>query len=195
MAARGTNPRLNQVDSRLRSEEGQSLLEFLFLFPVLLAFPFVLVKISTAIQMSIVNQQHARAHVFFVAHNSPYFPKRHQQRAMLSKDTNQVVMGISDNNLRTDTGDGSTYSPKASTYSIARNPAAGGRDTDDKQPTERTNVRVRNTFSLCANSVSMSGGNGDFIPAYGPSYVVREVRDSKAYRYCATKLEGMGGVQ
>ena len=180
----------------LRSESGQSLIELLFMMPVMIAFPFVLVKVATVIEMSIVDQQHARAHVFFIAHNSPYYPKRYQQKSMYDKDTNQVVMGISENNLKSDgDGGGGTYSPKASTYSIARTPKVGGSDSSDKEPTERTLVRVRNTFSLCAYSTTLFDKASGKAMSHGPVSKPGEVKESSAYHYCGTKLEGLAGMQ
>jgi hypothetical protein len=51
-------------------EAGQSLLEFLLMFPMLLALVIVLIRVNTAIQISIVNQQYARAQTFVLTSNA-----------------------------------------------------------------------------------------------------------------------------
>jgi len=45
----------------LSSERGQSVLEFVFMLPILLGLIVIMVRSNTVIQMSIVNQKYARA--------------------------------------------------------------------------------------------------------------------------------------
>ena len=53
-------------------EDGQSIVEFLVSLPLLVGLAVVLIRVNSAIQMSIVNQQYARAQTLNLTYNSPF---------------------------------------------------------------------------------------------------------------------------
>ncbi len=187
----GASAEIRRIEPRacLGNEEGQSLLEFLLVLPLLIGTVVILVRVNTAVQMSIVNQQYARSHALFIAHNSPVYPRwRHHEKFFLN-GTNQVVMGVSENNLRSDDEDGAEYFPEASTQLVSRNRRLAGTDVSGGEiPDRRGKVRIRNTVSLCAPSIVMRGNGGSLLPV-GPD--MPEVADATSFLYCASRLEGM----
>jgi hypothetical protein len=145
----------------VRGNEGQSVLEFLFMLPAVIGLVIVMTRINQAIQVSIVDQQYARAQATFLTFNHPFFPEITLRQAQLvNKNYNQMMIGVADNITP---ADGSTYNPSATVQNITRKPASqalslGSSDaqTDDMQA--RAMVRVRNTVSLCAAPVVLSNG-------------------------------------
>lgn len=125
------------------NEFGQSTIEFLLMFPVMVALVVFLVKVNSAIQVSIVNQQYARGQALFLTYNSPNYP---ELRLAPSSQSDEVTMGISDNLAE----DG--YTPDATVVSIVR-PARAGELADDEragaEPGLRGRIRVRNSVTLC----------------------------------------------
>jgi len=57
----------------IENNKGQSLFEFILLLPVLLGFSTILIRINTAIQISIVNQQFTRDQLGILINNSVGF--------------------------------------------------------------------------------------------------------------------------
>ena len=96
-----------------RGESGQSILEFLLMLPMLVGLVLILVRINTAIQVSIVNQQYARSHALWLNFNSAVYPQLALREGHLTANNdNQMVIGVSDN---TAPQDGTTFTPVAST--------------------------------------------------------------------------------
>lgn len=181
-------------NSLARDESGQSLLEFLLLLPMLMGSAMILIRLNTAIQMSIVDQKYARAQTLFLPHNSAIFPKIARQNDMFSKGTNQMVLGVSDDNTAVASdGDGTvsaTYHPTASTYRITRNVSSAGPDGPaQEEPASRGRVRIRNTISLCTHTIAMKSASGSALAQFDGD--VKEVNDAKAFLYCASKLTGL----
>src|SRR4051812_28584394 len=80
----------------LNQEEGQSIIEFLLMLPMILALTFILFRVNSAIQVSIVNQQYSRAQILFLTYNNPYYPELDKQQNMRQSGNNQMVVGVSD---------------------------------------------------------------------------------------------------
>ncbi len=147
---------LVQASSSGLGEEGQSVIEFVFSLPLILAMILILVKINTAIQMGIVNQQFSRAQALALTYNSPMYPelsKRYDRFQNTDKGLlfNHMVVGVSDNVATS--GD---YAPRAMVQHIARK----GRPESapvQAEPEERKTVRIRSSVTLCTQSnVSIS---------------------------------------
>lgn len=144
------------------------MLEFLLMLPVMMGLVILMIRVNSAIQVSIVDQQYARAQVHFLTFGSPVFPQISQRVPNLDgKGYNQMVMGVSDNLTSTS---GAAYVPEATTQNIARNRkvAAMGDDTPQTEPNPdqgglRAFVRVRNTVSLCSQ-ISVIQQNGAYVP-------------------------------
>jgi hypothetical protein len=142
---------------RERSDErGQSLLEFLFLLPVLLGMVFILFRVSATIQMSIVNQKYIRSHMLNSNFNSAVYPRRERVVSDFAPyNYNRMVMGMGEepvdeeNEGRVD----------ASVSMITRSKRlAGSRGPDQDEPVERSYVRIRNTIAMCTQFNVVSNG-------------------------------------
>src|SRR3954470_17424704 len=117
----------------LRDEEGQSILELLLLLPALLGMTVMLIHANTAIQVSIVNQQYARAQALWLTFNSSVYPSLAQRVANFdAKGYNQMVIGVSDN--RAPNSADEKYNPKATVQNVGRKPASGGSDQPQTEP-------------------------------------------------------------
>lgn len=177
----------------LRSERGQSVLEFLLVLPMLLMITMLLVRANTAIQMNIVDQKYAREQTLFVAGNSADYPMRSGITAALSTEwSNQLVIGVSDNHLdENDDSDGGRNTV-ASTYYIGRKQNMGGSDDPgDTNITQRARVRIRNTVTICMPLISFAGTAAfDFNPSGGGSPKYNLPENPGDYQFCSVKGEG-----
>lgn len=136
-----------------KSESGQSLIEFMFMLPLMLGLTVLLVRITTAIQVSIVNQKYSRMQVHALARNSPYYPSQRIRNGLLDSGTNRLTVGVSD-----DSTSGSGFvRPKATEILVARSRAlASGGSQDSGSVTSRADVRVRSTVTLCSSTHALS---------------------------------------
>ncbi|MGE4107014.1 MAG: hypothetical protein AB7F66_07335 [Bacteriovoracia bacterium] len=159
---RASRPEQFASDSR-----GQSVLEFLFLLPILVGVTVTLVRVNTAIQMSIVNQQYARAQALFLAFNSPTFPELSKRVAVRMREQNvgMMVVGVT-NNLAPDADNEGAYIPEASIQAITRpgQRVPAGLDDPGDPRAQRANVRIRNTVAICTQSNSVV--TNDVSPTY-----------------------------
>jgi hypothetical protein len=153
----------------LSVENGQGVIEFLLMLPVLVALVMILVQVNTAIQISIVNQKYARAQALSLAFNSPFYPARLAGnltpglglRELVGKAYNRMIIGVSDNSPDSEEGGGGSFSPKAVVQSVARSEATSlGAGPDKEEPDRRSQVRVRTTVSLCTHSWVIPGQSG-----------------------------------
>jgi hypothetical protein len=176
----------------LLSRKGQSLLEFLLMLPVMFGMAALLIKFNTTIQVSIVNQQYARAQTLWLAFNSPVYPYLDlREDELTSGGFNQMLIGVSDN-AAPEEGEGQ-YVPKASVQNISRRPSRGlASDANQQEPTERSMVRVRSTVTLCtqANVVAGAGRSVPILPldggrAAGPS----NLTEGSRFEFCKSPLE------
>jgi hypothetical protein len=152
----------NQKKKSREGERGQSLLEFLMMIPMMFGITVLLVRVNSAIQVSIVDQQYARAQATWVAFNSPNFPRMSLRvRELDQKGYSQMTIGISDNQAPTsDSSGGPTYVPKATVVNVARKKNGGGSNADQEEPSARTQVRVRNTVTICTQVTNNVGNSG-----------------------------------
>lgn len=162
------------TDAKGRKNSGQSILEFLLMLPMLVGITFMMVRVSSAIQVSIVNQQYARAQALWLAFNSPIYPALKfrvnsdgAQDIFVEAGVNQMIIGVS-GNLAPDSGD---YAPEASTQLIVRPGQTDvGSNEPSAEPNERGNIRVRTTVSLCTQVNQVPSGS-----RYKPAYEMAEV--------------------
>lgn len=146
------------------SEQGQSLLEFLLTFPLLLGLTVITVRVNTAIQSSIVNQKYARAQTLFLTFNSPHYPERDVSGGktgirdfLAAKGVNQMVVGVSE----TAPPDGGAFKPDAPSFKVNRTQATASADADPgSDPDETSKVLIRNTVTLCTETLAIQGENG-----------------------------------
>lgn len=173
------------------NQRGQSLIEVVFLLPIIFGLFVVTAKINTAIQVAIVNQQYARAQALTLAQNSPYYPRRQQQLVMSTKNSNQLIMGVADQVLDED----DEGVPKATVQVIARTRGLAGSEPQEKEPESTYYVRMRNTVSLCTHSIVVKTENG--YKLYNADQV-KENFNPAMFDYCrngnvASSQAGSGG--
>lgn len=168
----------------LQNERGQSIVEFALSLPLLLGLILVLIKINTAIQMSIVNQQHARAQALVLTYNSPVYPelkRRYARFQNLDKDltTNHMVVGVSDN--VSTSGD---YAPRASVQVISRQPRPD-EGPIQSEPSDRKRVRIRSSVTICTQSNVKPDGRAFLGSEETSKWDLPE--ESRYFDYCGGK--------
>jgi len=137
----------------VRREDGQSVLEFVFMLPVLLGLIVVMVRSNTVIQMSIVNQKYARAQALWLTFNSPYYPRLSFRTPGTAGDQfvqygfNRMVIGMAETPVD-DTGGKAT----ASVQTVVRGGVPAPEGPSQSEPIDRAKVRVRTTVALCTQT-------------------------------------------
>lgn len=126
---------------------GQSILEFLLIIPTLIGFVSILIRVNTAIQISIVNQQYGRAQAHFLTYASAVYPDIGKQDRLIRYSTNQLILGVED--FQTGENGGA---PTATVQRITRSASVVAPDQPGEEPTTRAKVRIRNTVTLCTPS-------------------------------------------
>lgn len=132
-------------------EEGQSVLEFLYLLPLLVALTMLMIRVNTAIQMDIVNEQWVREMALYISGNGANYPRRPgiiDQLAPLGY--NQLVIGMASTYVSSSDGegDGSNGAVDAPVYNIAGSKILGS-DAPQEEPDNRSRIRIRSTVTLC----------------------------------------------
>ncbi len=177
---------------------GQSLMEFVFGLPLMLGLAILMVKVNTAIQVSIVDQKYARAQALFLAYNSPFYPEKSKQLKLRSFLLNQILVGVSGN--LDSSANSSEYTPEATVQSIARSPknpqALQASNENQAEPkAERANVRIRNTVTLCTQNymVGFTSPGGPFpvnpFVGFGLSNLFDFVDGHSLAAYCGSKMK------
>jgi Tfp pilus assembly protein PilV len=146
----------------VKNRSGQSILEVLFVLPMLFLFVGVLYRISMAVQMGINNTQYARSQVYVLAANSPEYPRlemRWSSTLFAAMNQDRMVLGVSDvsvidSNTRTDT---STLDPVPQTQKIARSGTEIKGSEERGEQKMRNTIRVRNTSGICTQLNSVGG--------------------------------------
>ncbi|MFN7685806.1 MAG: hypothetical protein ACK5QT_10400 [Oligoflexia bacterium] len=132
---------------------GQSLLEFVLVLPVMAGMFMLMLRLNSSIQTSIVNQRYSRQRIFEFADNAPYYPRLSTFRdQFVSKNTNRMVIGVSEEPLS-----GDSVEPDAPVTRISTSRTFLGSNEPRAEPNRRSEVRVRNTVEICT-PVRVSGG-------------------------------------
>jgi hypothetical protein len=164
-------------------ESGQSILELLLMLPMMVGLVILTYRIDMAIQVSINNQQYARAQALFLTFNSPIYPERKENRARQLSGVNRMVIGVSDNTPSSSEGD--NYQPAATEVRVTRKPSSDHGPTQE-EPDERAFVRIRDTVSLCTQSNMIQGASG--LIELKPDTLVEGFTPS-SYDYCKGALQ------
>lgn len=175
-----------------KDTSGQSVIEFLIVLPLMVGLVVLMVRVNTAIQVSIVNQQYVRAYTLFFAYNSPIYPRlRNRVGALDAHGYNQILLGIS--NQKISEGDGyeqENITPDAAVISLTEK--KGGVDDPHVEPELRSRVRVRTTVTLCTqtNVIKNSGGKywpilelGDERSGF-PAISPNRLKEGVSFDYC-----------
>lgn len=136
----------------VRAEDGQSIVEFVLLLPLMVGITILMVRMNGAIQVSINNQKYARMQTHFLAFNSPYYPQSNRR----AEGMRRLTVGIGENAL----GEGGRARPKAVEVFVGRkrSVAADASDAPQSEPAKRAHVRIRTTVSLCSYSHDLKDG-------------------------------------
>lgn len=138
--------------STLQQEEGQSLLEVVFIFPFLFLFIGLLFKMNMAVQMSIVNTQYARIQAYVLTLNSPEYPRiefRRSPKMFGLGGQDLMVLGVSDPSALTASAGEGEMPAIPQIEKVGRKGTTVKGSDDPGEPKLRTGIRVRNTASIC----------------------------------------------
>jgi hypothetical protein len=143
------------------NDEGQSVIEFIFMLPMLIGMSALLVNINTAIQIGIVNQQYARAQALNLTYSSPFYPALFHSDGsagprvlLIDEGANQMVLGVSDN------FSSGNYTPIATQQLVVRKPSlAPSNAPQDESATLIGRVRIRNSVTLCTDNFTYATGS------------------------------------
>jgi hypothetical protein len=159
----GVFAQFQQLKALLQLESsGQSLLEFLLLLPFLLGLTILMIRANQAIQISIVNQQYARAQTHFITFNSPYYPDNRVGRRdeMIRNGVHAITLGVGEKSIGGDDEESSDI-PEAPMQMVARSEQKAGPKPAAQEESERSGwVRIRNTITLCSGSLAFQSGGG-----------------------------------
>lgn len=145
----------------LFNQDGQSILEVVFVLPLLFLFVGLLYKINLAIQMGINNTQYARSQVYVLTANSPEYPRlsfRWSPSLFAAKDQDRMVLGVSDPKaLELSNRTGDLLEPMPQTQKIARIGSEVKGSSERGEPALRNEIRVRSTSAICTQLNSVGG--------------------------------------
>ncbi len=175
----------------IRGREGQSILELLLMFPMMMGLAIVLIKVNTVIQFSIVNQQYARAQTLWLAFNHAWYPKTDKREPFFAqRGYNRMIVGVAENAAPEPD---EPYVPEVSKHMIARTRAlAGGEGSTQEEPAQRGFVHVRTTVAMCTPSTFVGSGSSRqsiTVPKVAKAGVSRDPFDPKSFSYCVSPLD------
>lgn len=141
---------------KLKGENGQALIEFIMLVPLIMAFVWYLVHVNLAINKSIVGQKAARSQLFLKMYN-------HRSGPVLSEFGNTVRSHFYVGVAGTVTDNGSFPAP-TEMLGIGPNPKPMSQANDEegeaKIGSQRQKVRVRTVFGICTHRKYLSDRSG-----------------------------------
>lgn len=184
------------VEENLRDEEGQSILEFVLLLPMMIGITILLINVNSAIQAGIVDQQYARAQLLFLTYNHSFYPKLPAQLQMVSKGNNQMIVGVS--NKQAPTTEGGQYTPDATVQLVSRNKNVVQGSNDVGEVNFRSIVRIRNSLTLCSQNLFLMDSKGTvapILPLSGPNNNIQASgpnilsQNSNLNGFCGSKMK------
>jgi hypothetical protein len=159
------------INRSAHNEEGQSLLEVVFVLPFLFLFVGLLFKLNLSVQQAINNSQYARSQIYVLTANSPEYPRL--QFTQMNKTTfaqanqDMMVLGVSDPEALTDATDNNTLMPIPQIQKIGRNKSVKGSE-DRGEQAKRSGIRIRNTAAICTQLNKLPNGTSDRWPFGAP---------------------------
>lgn len=142
---------------RQSGEEGQSLVEFIMLMPIVLTFLWYLIHVSLAINKSIVGQKHARSQLFLKMWNHRSGPI---SRDFFTSDRSHFYVGVSQELT------GQNERPKAPIErlglgAVPKKLTDANDDPGEPPPNSlRQDIRVRTVFGICTHRKMKQSGTG-----------------------------------
>jgi hypothetical protein len=186
---------------KLSGHSGQSMLEFLFMLPLMLALTILLVRVNTSIQMSIVNQKYTRGQAQWFVFNSPIYPQRvspdgqkFREANFIGPNYNQMIIGVSEE----PPSENNQNAISASTQVIVRNQTLAQPSPEQTEADELSVVRIRNTLSLCTQSNVIQGARGPISAGLEgglPKPSIAEGITQGAFLLCQAPIMNEGELQ
>lgn len=143
--------------AKLQEEGGQALVEFILLIPIVLAFMWYLVHVSTAINKSIVGQKHARSQLFLKMFNHRSGPLASD---LSNTERSSFHIGVSKDVFV----NGQSADAPFEMLGVGAQPPRNSRANDDpgEAPANslRQRVRVRTVFGICTHRKKLPTGTG-----------------------------------
>jgi hypothetical protein len=142
-------------------EDGQALIEFIVLLPIVLMFMWYVVHINVAINKSIVGQKHARSQLFLKMFNHRSGPL---YADIATTERSDFYIGVSGAVV----AGGNGVHPVAPTEMLGvgmspkANPAASDDPGEPPPGTMRQRIRIRTVFGICTHRKKMASGLSDF---------------------------------
>lgn len=152
--------------------KGQSILEVIFVLPILFLFVGLLFKINMSIQMAINNTQHARSQIYILTGNSSDYPRlrfRYFQDMFFSKQQDLMVLGVADPTAVTGAAaDEDTMEPRPQEQHVTRNTSITGSGAPG-EVNSRSHIRVRDTSAICTQlNMALNANGKDFTSPRWP---------------------------
>ena len=151
------------VCKAIANKKGQSILEVIFVLPLLLLFVALLYKVNMAVQMAINNAQFSRSQVFTLTANSPNYPRLqfafYNTATFAGNQQDRLVMGVADPTALSGSNAATgKIDPIPQTQKIGRANTSVKGSTEAGEVNLRTEIRVRNTSAICTQLNSISKG-------------------------------------
>ena len=150
---------ITAAKTRKIRQSGQALLEFIIMFPMIIALLWYLLKVQIAINTSIVGQKHARSHIFLKVLNHRDYPIDKEYRE--NPGSRSVFwLGVAGRSISEDT----INSPAPIVdLGVGLNPVQlpGSRDDPGEAEADmpRQRVRIRTAFGLCTSRKPNADGS------------------------------------
>lgn len=156
------------------SQDGQSLVEFAFLVPIVVMMIMILINIEIVLSMAGVSQKYARAQLQYLLFNHrQYFENRFLQLGVIDKYMKRFWIGVD----REEDFSKASPEPYAPTWGVGPGPKPKDDDVS-RGGSARQNVRVRILSFICIPPIG-----GQFGSRYSED-TLREDTFGTAYKYC-----------
>ena len=147
----------------VNDESGQSLIEVLFLMPLVVVVVVLLYRSNAAIQMSIVNQKQLRGQALYVAMNSPTYPdlqmRRSGESSMERVGYSAFVMGVTDDPTSDARGQLNAVA-QVQAFGRPGRRIRGDTDCSEADPTSRSKICLKTAIEFCTQINAIPGTSG-----------------------------------
>lgn len=157
---------------KCRDEQGQALVEFLMMMPLLIALLWYVLHVNAAINTSIVQQKHVRSHLFIKMFNHANGPVKDEYEPPKGPARAHYAMAVSANVLGGGES-GATGSIRAPVkrLGIGFNPSVNtAANNDPGEPSGgvlRQDIRIRTAFGICTSKKPALGSSRPFTDYCG----------------------------
>ena len=148
---------LKKQKKRGHREDGQALIEFIMLIPLLLTFLWYMIHVNVAINKSIVGQKHARSQLFLKMYNHRSGPVAAE---FGNTERSHYYLGVSGEIMPPSGEPTAPYEVLGMGMMPAKK--EGINDEPDEAPggSLRQRVRIRTVFGICTHRKKLPNGSG-----------------------------------